>query len=91
MAKKKTNTFPGISVPLMEEEVKRAQYLYDIYVDQLAISANMETKQLQKMNYQGLFELGCHTPCPLVSKLLKDGSNLACNLIVAHGYVSYGF
>lgn len=76
---------------LTVDEVVRAQYLFDIYVADLAVSCNMESKQLQKYNYQGLFELGCHTPCPLVSKLLTDGSNMACNLIVAHGYDSNRF
>lgn len=91
MAKKKSNSYPGLSGMFTQIEVERLQYLYELYVDKLAISANMESKQLQRYNYQGLFELGCHTPCPLVSKLLTDQSNLACNLIVAHGYDSNRF
>lgn len=80
--------FDGLTVILTKKETEEAVYLYDIYLKELAGFADMESNQLKKLNYLCLFELGCHSNSPLISKLLLDGSNMACNLIVATGYVS---
>ena len=91
MARKKKPETPlsVFSELLTEEEMHYAQQLFDTYKTQLAYQCNVETKQLQRYNYMGLYQYGLRDKTnPVIQKLRNVKHLYASHIIVAHGFIT---
>lgn len=89
MAKKNKIGIPEIDELLTPAERAIALTLYGIYWSQLAATDDVNSKQLKRFNYQGLYEIGsAQTDNPVIFKLKSIADS---NIHVRHIFVAYGY
>lgn len=94
MAKKNKLGIPEIDDILTPTERAIALTLHGLYWSQLAATDDVESKQLKRFNYQGLYEIGAaQTDNPVIFKLKPLASTNAHvrHIIVAYGYITARF